>query len=57
MEKLKVLNRITESGVVAVVRADSKEEAILIAEACVKGGLSIIEITFTIRDAEAVIRN
>lgn len=56
MEKLKVLNRITESGVVAVVRADSKEEAILIAEACVKGGLSIIEITFTIRDAEAVIK-
>lgn len=56
MEKLKVLTRITESGVVAVVRADSKEEAILIADACVKGGLSIIEITFTIRDAEAVIK-
>ena len=30
MEKLKVLNRMTESGVVAVVRADSKEEAILL---------------------------
>lgn len=56
MEKLKVLTRITESGVVAVVRADSKEEAILITDACVKGGLSIIEITFTIRDAEAVIK-
>ena len=56
MEKLRVLTRITESGVVAVVRADSKEEAILIAEACVKGGLSIIEITFTIRDAETVIK-
>ncbi|WP_318615244.1 bifunctional 4-hydroxy-2-oxoglutarate aldolase/2-dehydro-3-deoxy-phosphogluconate aldolase [Sporosarcina sp. YIM B06819] len=56
MQKLKVLNRVIESGVVAVVRADSKEQAILIAEACVKGGISIIEITFTIRDADVVIK-
>ncbi|GHH97853.1 bifunctional 4-hydroxy-2-oxoglutarate aldolase/2-dehydro-3-deoxy-phosphogluconate aldolase [Neobacillus kokaensis] len=56
MEKLKVLNKVTECGVVAVVRADSKEEAILISDACVKGGILAIEITFTIRDAESVIK-
>lgn len=44
------------SGVVAVVRADSKNEAILISDACVKGGITAIEITFTIQDAIEVIK-
>lgn len=56
MKKLNVLNSLTECGVVAVVRADSMEEAILISEACVKGGIAGIEITFTVPDAEAVLK-
>lgn len=56
MNKLQVLTKIADCGVVAVVRADSKEEAIHISEACVKGGILGIEVTFTIRDAEAVIK-
>ncbi|MFF2449214.1 bifunctional 4-hydroxy-2-oxoglutarate aldolase/2-dehydro-3-deoxy-phosphogluconate aldolase [Neobacillus sp. NPDC058068] len=56
MKKLNVLNSITECGVVAVVRADTREEAILISEACVKGGIVGIEITFTVQDAESVLK-
>ncbi|MDT0159178.1 bifunctional 2-keto-4-hydroxyglutarate aldolase/2-keto-3-deoxy-6-phosphogluconate aldolase [Bacillus sp. AG4(2022)] len=56
MKKLNILNRLIESGVVAVVRADSSEEAVKISEACVKGGIAGIEITFTIDGAEAVLK-
>lgn len=57
MEKLSVLNRLTECGVVAVVRASSQEEALQISDACVKGGIQGIEITFTVQGAEEIIRN
>lgn len=56
MNKLRVLSKLIECGVVAVVRADSKEEAVNISEACVEGGITGIEVTFTIGDAEAVIK-
>jgi 2-dehydro-3-deoxyphosphogluconate aldolase / (4S)-4-hydroxy-2-oxoglutarate aldolase len=53
--KLKVLGEIVESGLVAVVRAESSEQAERIAEACERGGVAAIEITFTVPDAAAVI--
>ncbi|SMQ73004.1 2-dehydro-3-deoxyphosphogluconate aldolase / (4S)-4-hydroxy-2-oxoglutarate aldolase [Bacillus sp. OV166] len=56
MKKLGILTKLTDCGVVAVVRADSKEEAIQISEACVKGGIMGIEVTFTINEAETVIK-
>jgi len=52
--KLNVLQRIMKSGVVAVVRADSAEQAIKITDACMKGGIAAIEITFTIPGAAKV---
>lgn len=55
MNKLKVLSKITNCGVVAVVRATSKEEAIKISEACVEGGIAGIEITFTVQGADQII--
>lgn len=57
MDKEKVLTRITEGGLVAVVRAESSEQALKIAEACVKGGVVGIEITFTVPGADQVIRD
>jgi 2-dehydro-3-deoxyphosphogluconate aldolase / (4S)-4-hydroxy-2-oxoglutarate aldolase len=56
MKKLNVLHKLTQSGVVAVVRADSKKEALQISEACVEGGINGIEVTFTVEDAEDVIK-
>ena len=54
-ERLKTLERITESGLVAVVRASSPDEAARIAEACAQGGVGAIEITFTVPGAVRVI--
>jgi 2-dehydro-3-deoxyphosphogluconate aldolase / (4S)-4-hydroxy-2-oxoglutarate aldolase len=56
MQKISVLTKIVESGVVAVVRADSREEALHISEACIEGGITGIEVTFTVEGADAVIK-
>jgi 2-dehydro-3-deoxyphosphogluconate aldolase/(4S)-4-hydroxy-2-oxoglutarate aldolase len=53
--KLKVLSRIMDSGLVAVVRADSSEQASRIAEACANGGVAAVEITFTVPGAAGVL--
>jgi 2-dehydro-3-deoxyphosphogluconate aldolase/(4S)-4-hydroxy-2-oxoglutarate aldolase len=55
MLKLKVLGRIVESGLVAVIRADSSEEASRVADACAEGGVAALEITFTVPGTPGVI--
>lgn len=50
-----VLGRIKETGLVAVVRADSSEQAFRITEACIEGGVAAIEITFTVPGAHKTI--
>ena len=55
MDKEQVLSKLTESGLVAVVRAKSSEEAIKIADACLEGGCTSIELTFTVPGADKVI--
>jgi len=54
--KLKVLNAICECGVVAVIRAASKEQALEISEACAEGGIKAIEVTYTVPGASEVIK-
>ena len=56
MYKHEIMKRITEVGVVAVVRAESSEQAILISKACIEGGLPAVEVTFTVPDAQGVIK-
>jgi len=53
--KLKILSRIIDSGMVAIVRAESSEEASRIAEACALGGVAALEVTFTVPGAAGVI--
>lgn len=55
MEKECVIKRMTDSGLVAVVRAKDAEEAIRISDACLEGGCSSIELTFTVPGANKVI--
>lgn len=55
MEKEKLLTKMTDAGLVAVVRANSGEEAIRIADACLEGGCPSIELTFTVPGADKVI--
>ena len=55
MEKERVLTRIRDTGVVAVVRAETSDQALRITEACLAGGVNAIEITFTVPRAHQVI--
>jgi 2-dehydro-3-deoxyphosphogluconate aldolase / (4S)-4-hydroxy-2-oxoglutarate aldolase len=57
MLKLKVLRKVIESGLVAIVRTNSSDQAARIAEACARGGAAAIEITFTVPGATAVIED
>lgn len=56
MYKQEVLKRITDVGVVAVVRAENEDEAIAISKACIEGGIPAIEVTFTVPGAAEVIK-
>ncbi|AYO29543.1 bifunctional 4-hydroxy-2-oxoglutarate aldolase/2-dehydro-3-deoxy-phosphogluconate aldolase [Biomaibacter acetigenes] len=56
MDKLKVMQRIMDCGIVAVVRADSPDQALKIADAVKAGGVEAIEITMTVPGAIDVIR-
>ena len=55
MEKIRILQRIENTGVVAVIRAENTETAKKIALACMEGGIDSIEITFTVPGAQRVI--
>jgi len=54
--KEKILARIRESGLVAIVRAESAEQAEKIAAALAAGGVAAIEITFTVPGAIDVLK-
>jgi len=57
MDKKAVLERITTTGLVPVIRARSADEAAAAVAAIQKGGLSVLEITMTVPDAVALIRD
>lgn len=55
--KVTVLQEMSSSKLIAVLRSDSVEKAEKTAEACVKGGIRLIEITFSVPNADDVIKN
>jgi 2-dehydro-3-deoxyphosphogluconate aldolase/(4S)-4-hydroxy-2-oxoglutarate aldolase len=55
--KATVLSRVLESGLVAIVRTDSADQAARIADACVEGGVAALEVTFTVPGAAGVIES
>ncbi len=57
MKKIEILGEITRSGVVAVIRAETPEQARQIADACFAGGITALEITFTVPGAAGVIEH
>lgn len=56
MTKEESIARIAQTGIIAVVRAESAQQAIRITEACLLGGVDIIEITMTVPGAVNVIQ-
>jgi len=55
--KMEVLGRVVASGLIAVIRAESSDQAARIAEACALGGAAALEITFTVPGAGRVIEH
>lgn len=56
MDKLEVISRLKEEGIVAVVRAESEEKCQKLIDAIVKGGINFIEITMTVPGAVDIIK-
>lgn len=56
LKKSETLERIINTGIVAVVRAESIAEAVRISSACIEGGVSAIEVTYTVPGATEVIK-
>ncbi len=52
MKKTAILNKLENAGVIAVVRGETVEEAIKASNAIVKGGITGIELTFTVPNAD-----
>lgn len=57
LSKREVLGEIIDRGVVAVIRAESPDQAAHIAEACAQGGIAALEVTFTVPGATHAIEH
>lgn len=57
MDQSRTLEKISELGLVAVVRGASREAALEVSEALVEGGVEGIEIAFTTPEAHRVIKD
>ena len=53
---MKLIDRIERCQLMVAVRTDNPENAYKAAEACIKGGVKLIEITFSVPEAEEVIK-
>jgi 2-dehydro-3-deoxyphosphogluconate aldolase/(4S)-4-hydroxy-2-oxoglutarate aldolase len=56
MKRLETIQKMVEAGVVAVIRAESKEQGIKIVDAVKKGGIKALEITMTVPGAVDIIK-
>lgn len=54
-KRSETLNQLSKNYLFAVIRGNNKEDGINISNACIKGGLKNIEITYTTPDASSVI--
>ncbi len=55
MNKIKIIERIHKIGLVPVLRATSAKEALIIADAIIAGGVTVLEVTMTVPGAIQVI--
>lgn len=56
MKKYEVLQKMHDLGIIAVIRGKNREEGIRFGRACVRGGVNILEITFTVPGALEVLK-
>ncbi|MHA1926126.1 MAG: 2-dehydro-3-deoxyphosphogluconate aldolase, partial [Candidatus Thorarchaeota archaeon] len=55
-DKQKALDLIHKTGLIPIIRVDSSEIALKVAEAFLEGGVKIIEVTFSVPGATDVVR-
>ncbi|MNM68496.1 2-dehydro-3-deoxy-6-phosphogalactonate aldolase [compost metagenome] len=48
MKKMQLIQRIVQEGVVAVLRGETAEEVVAMAEHAITGGIKVIEVTMTV---------
>ena len=56
MKKFEIYQAVKQEGVVVVIRGDSVEQTIKTVEACYAGGIKIMEVTFTVPNADQIIK-
>lgn len=54
--KLENLNKIVQTGIVLIIRSESEQEALKVAEAAIEGGIQALEITMSVPNALDVIQ-
>ena len=57
MLRCHIVSRVVDSGLVAIVRAESSSVAARMADACAEGGVAALEVTFTVPGTAAVIED
>ncbi|OAA86328.1 bifunctional 2-keto-4-hydroxyglutarate aldolase/2-keto-3-deoxy-6-phosphogluconate aldolase [Clostridium ljungdahlii] len=55
-EKLENLKKIEETGILLMIRLDSEDEAMKVAEAAIKGGILALEITMSVPNALGIVK-
>lgn len=57
MKKAQVINEITKTGIMAIIRVKTKDRATEIAQACIDGEVNILEISYTNTNAGEIIEH
>ncbi len=55
MKKMNITKRMAEIGALAIVRAETLDRACEIAEGCIKGGIPVMEMSYTLNNAGEII--
>lgn len=56
MQRIKMIQKLAEEGIVAVIRAESKEQGLKVVEAVKQGGIKMLEVTMTVPGAIDIIK-
>ena len=56
MKKMNVTKKMVECGALAIVRAKTIERACEIADGCIKGGITVMEMSYTLNNAGEIIK-
>lgn len=56
MKKMNIIKRMYEAGALAIVRVETLERACEIAQGCMKGGIPVMEMSYTLNHAGDIIQ-